>query len=407
MVGEDGIMSEEPADKRERPDLVMVELLHEEGVQNFYRSDRKVATFPLDSEAGLESFRRSLWLLDPPSLFFETRRGDFIEAEIPQPWSMADRGGRPVIYLDQNGWSTLAKAIHDRPRVDPKELPGALHLIDLAMRRQVILPMSFAHLSETTQWGNNDGRYSLALTLLQLSRGWQMRDPLTMRLYELRRELSHALLDLDQDVPPAFTLEPNAINGNVSPIMRPEGFTDQDAFTFAALLAPSVYFSLALSPEPSPRGEPGTWKEGQQIYTDWLRRETARAKDSRRKSAMVKAFADAQTELARAAASLTLAPEQLSVWVRSSWFKPLKHSPAYGLFRETYVDRHLAGARWENNDLTDLFYLSTAAAYADHVLAERRTGANLRQAGARLGLDLKVSTSFAELVDHLPAVATN
>ncbi|MFE4441483.1 hypothetical protein [Streptomyces sp. NPDC056820] len=33
-----------------------------------------------------------------------------------------------------------------------------------------------------------------------------------------------------------------------------------------------------------------------------------------------------------------------------------------------------ASDRWVNNDLNDLFYLACATGYADHVVAEKKTG---------------------------------
>lgn len=119
-------------------------------------------------------------------LFMETNRGDTIETELPTLKSPAPRGGRPVVYLDQRDWSLLAKVLYEPERVrTDRERDAAAHLIALARARKIILPMSFAHLGETSKWSVTDRRYHLALTLTQLSRGWQMRYPIDVWQHEL------------------------------------------------------------------------------------------------------------------------------------------------------------------------------------------------------------------------------
>jgi hypothetical protein len=63
---------------------------------------------------------------------------------------------RPTIYLDQNPWSTLTNTIHQPDRVtDEQERNVVARLIELAKAREVVLPMSSAHLSETGQAGRS------------------------------------------------------------------------------------------------------------------------------------------------------------------------------------------------------------------------------------------------------------
>lgn len=51
-------------------------------------------------------------------LHLRTTRGDRILVDLPLPWDLAPVRERPVIYLDQNQWSTLTNTIHHRDRVD-------------------------------------------------------------------------------------------------------------------------------------------------------------------------------------------------------------------------------------------------------------------------------------------------
>jgi hypothetical protein len=94
------------------------------------------------------------------------------------------RAGRCVIYLDQNKWVQIARAIHRPDRVHGPELDPTHRLIELAHAKKVILPISAGHWIET---GPIDGerRLHLAAQMVGLSRGWIMRNPLLVRASEL------------------------------------------------------------------------------------------------------------------------------------------------------------------------------------------------------------------------------
>lgn len=68
------------------------------------------------------------------------------------------------------------------------------------------------------------------------------------------------------------------------------------------------------------------------------------------------------------------------------------------------VDKMLAGARWEENDLTDLMDLCTAAGYADHVVGERRTIGLLHQSVRRLDSAAWLHTKLVSAVGSLDQV---
>ncbi|PVC62026.1 hypothetical protein DBP15_32100 [Streptomyces sp. CS065A] len=50
----------------------------------------------------------------------------------------------------------------------------------------------------------------------------------------------------------------------------------------------------------------------------------------------------------------------------------------------TYARLRDPGDRWVNHDLNDLHFLACAAGYADHVVAEKKTGHLLQQAARSL-----------------------
>lgn len=314
--------------------------------------------------------------------------------------------GRPVIYLDQNQWSTLSKAWSAPHRLrSAEEHAAAVKLLKLAESGQVILPMSAAHLSETGAWNRTADRAALASTILSGSSGWQMRDPLEIRAAELRIALRVSAGFDQEPLPDVFTLAPYAAldvssrGGNAR--SQPEEIPTEWRDAHDALLSNVVYAACLLDQEPTPRGDLSGWLERVERFASWLRSETKRPKELKRRSAYVFMVSDISTEVAHAAFAAGLSPEQMSAWTRQSWDKAWDDAPGMAHFREAMVDKMVDGAKWETNDLTDLIYLCTAAAYADHVAGDKRTIALLRQATRRLKNPVGLHTDLVSLVAAL------
>lgn len=106
-------------------------------------------------------------------------------------------------------------------------------------------------------------------------------------------------------------------------------------------------------------------------------------------------------EIARAAAEIGATPTQATEWFAGAWDQMSLGAPGITLFRSVMVDKMLAGSRWEENDLTDLMYLCTAAGYADYVVGERRTIGLLRQSVGRLQTPVHLHTKLASVVQCL------
>lgn len=143
-------------------------------------------------------------------LIFKFRGGYGFECELGTARDPSPTRGRPVVYLDQNQWSTLSKSLFAPQRVSDSERLAAVRLLRMAEAGEVILPLSSAHLSETGAWSNDVGRAELARTILAGSRGWQMRDALEVRADEFRHCLAE-LAGIDVAPPaPVIALEPYA-----------------------------------------------------------------------------------------------------------------------------------------------------------------------------------------------------
>ena len=401
-----GDFEEEPAEKlpaqgKERLRLTGI-WWDRSGVARLHRSDGKVADFQVPWPDEGSYLDRMVLDLSSPQMFFHTTFGDWVCAELPAADELAPLNGRPVVYLDQKDWSTLFKALRDPARVqNPVEKEAAHRLMELADARRIVLPLSHGHFSETAKFTNARSRYNLSLTMLRLSAGWQMRDPLEVRRQELTAAIARELGSAPTAAGPAavFTLEPWAISSK--PESYPNGLPPEVQGLFQAVLHMTVYFSLAFDPDSTPMGPVDGWVKKQQNHTDRLHEED-RPRERRRKIALAFALEDASREMAEAAAATEATSAEFENWLKRVWFTDLANLPAFAFFRELFVGKHLnATTRWEENDLTDMWYLATAAAYADYVVAERRTISLLGEAAQRLNVEKQLHRNLSNLVEQL------
>ncbi|WP_445996048.1 hypothetical protein ACUWEX_09280 [Okibacterium fritillariae] len=335
-------------------------------------------------------------------LIFERGAGFVYNWEVGSPSNWAPLKGRPVVYLDQNHWSTLSKQVFAPHRVSrAAEGNAARALLQLAEAKKVILPFSAAHLSETAAWSNERGRLELVDTIFSGSGGWQMLDPLKVRSAEFRASLRASAGLSSERFPDVFTLAPFAaldsekrnVRSNHSLDIVPDGWE----WIHQMLLSAVVYVSCMMDRAPTPRGNLDGWVDRVREFSEWLSGEKQRTKEQRRRAAYVFALSDTTNEVSKAAFEVGLTPDQMSYWNRATWDSVEIGAPGISLFRAAMVDKLLAGSPWEANDLTDLVYLSTAAAYSDHVVGERGTIALLRQAAARLKLPVQLHSNLASL----------
>ena len=312
--------------------------------------------------------------------------------------------GRPVVYLDQNHMSTLSKALRAPERLNEHDWSAAIRLITLAGNSKIVLPFSGAHMSETAAWADDDARFHLATTILSVSRGWQLRDPLQVRHEELVSLLG-VFEERSSPVDAVITLAPNAaLASRLFPRTSSEQAIDKTPallHIYQSTLWLNVAASIMLDESPMPKGRADGWAQRVQTFSNWIRDETKRTKLQRRRSAAAFMFADEGTELARAALTAGVTPQELSEWSRRTWLDEDRGLPGVSLFSSTMIDKLLTGHTWEGNDLTDLIYLSTAVGYSDLVAGDRRTVALLRQSTRRLGFGAEIHSDLPSLVRSL------
>ncbi len=338
-------------------------------------------------------------------LFMHTNRGDTIETELPTLQDPAPRGGRPVVYLDQRDWSLLANALFEPERVSTDlEREAAARLIALVRAQEIILPMSFAHLGETSKWGNTDRRYRLALTLTQLSRGWQMRYPIDVWQYEFYEAFASRFQQVTLPPLDVFTLEGCAIqskggSGNLA--ISTAGFPAGIGYVGRATVCMMSYIDMVLdseATEPTPIPE---WVNTFQLITDELSKVP---KTSSQKRYMLRFILlnDIKMQVIRAAHQSGITESEFETWVQSQFEPDVRAMRCLGLWNGVFQDKHLnPTTKWVVNDLTDMMYLTCAAGYADYVLAERSLASYLNQAAKRLGRSIRVYSRITELVAAL------
>ena len=107
-----------------------------------------------------------------------------------------------------------------------------------------------------------------------------------------------------------------------------------------------------------------------------------------RYSGRARLIADQGQDLARAADSAGVSPEQFGAWLSDEFLEDLERMPYVGRLGEVlYLRLRNADDKWEANDLNDMNFLSAAAGYADITSATRRhrIPAPRRAAGYALG----------------------
>ncbi|QRP42922.1 hypothetical protein [Amycolatopsis sp. FDAARGOS 1241] len=321
-------------------------------------------------------------------LHLQTTRGHNIVVELPSAVEFAPVKGRTTIYLDQKDWSRLANAIHQPDRVpNEREQAAALRLIELARRGEVILPMCSAHMAETCKQGDAEQRYRRALTIVQLSAWWQLRDPVDLRRFELRQGLTTRYLARCLLPPAAVTLEPNAVHAGAQ--MRlpavPTDLPPELRWVIHALTCISGIVDTMLDGEHVAMKPVDGWTADLQRFTEFLR-DNPSGSELKRRRTHVKFLADLGGELAAASAQVGITPEQMSDWYLDHSEGDVSHMPALGLFREVLHEKLSNGSiRRRNNDLVDMMYLSAGAGYCDHVVGERSHTSHLANALRRLG----------------------
>jgi len=308
-----------------------------------------------------------------------------------------DRLKTPTVYLDQKDWIDFARWEKDSTLLPAAKGEFFKVLAAAAIDGHVAVPISSAHLSETSKRGGTS-RIELASTMLRYSRGWQMRSVLALRRAELRALFGGSPLTKDDVV----TLSPNAVLDMKpgSPIVPDLG--EELSGLLERQVWASVLTDLMIDPKPIP-------DSGKDVAARWAQSfeplaasiaGNGKAKARLRDLTRLRFITDLGNDLPDAANESGLTPEKFGEWLGGKAESDLAASPGLGRMREIlHLRLSNTEERWESNDLNDWFHLSYAEAYCDLVVGERKTINYLRRATPRVPVGAK---SHFRAEDALP-----
>ncbi len=347
----------------------------ESGLAKVEFADGKAVVFPMHSlrsraEAGM---RRGVYDTARHRFTVTLPMGEEVAMEMVGPGTPWPAPPRPVVYLDQLHWIALAQSVWAPEKVDAPIREAAERLIELARERAICLPFSAGNLTEMTQMDGRRRRH-LATVILELSRGWQMRSPITVRGGELRAVLG----GLDPHITDVFTLRTGEIFAEgLKPVDAPEDFPLEWQHWLKNLTAVSAMVAAMIDDEKLSKAR------GNAMAQSWaadhhglaLRlREKQNTKAEVRRASLAKLVSDLASEIAAAAQAARSDQGRLEDWLETDLEADLARMPYLARQREV-IHQRLSNAddRWEANDLTDINYLCCASAYADVMVGERRS----------------------------------
>lgn len=347
------------------------------------------------AEADLATRELTMRLRGGETLVVELGAGG--EDDVPAP-------GRPVVYLDQRHWITLAQRLHNPAAIAQDDRRPAEHLIELSRSKMLALPLSSANLWEIAPTGRH--RRDVALTMVELSRGWQLRDPVSVRGQELKRGMAGESPALAEAV---ITLEPGAIfNADHSPL-EGAGMPDDWRALFERLTTSEASLAAMLE-EDTPaevrkrRSIAAAWAEPYHRLALYMR-DAGTPREHIRTNTRAMLLGDLRTEVAETAAAAGMGQEQFAAWLRDEFDQAIETMPYVRTLREVLYHRlSNADDHWSGNDLADSQFLCCAAAYADFIAAERKFGDYLRRTRRRYPENAVPVTTLSDLVEQLAAI---
>lgn len=365
-------------------------------------SDGRRDTFPMPealASAGAP-FLRSRFDFTSATLSLTVAGGHVVIVEVGARAADEPRSGRPVVYLDQLHWVSLARQQHAPEKLSEATAKAAAGLIELAEAQRIVLPLSAGHL---TEMGHLDGRWRehLGLTLVGLSRGWQMRNPVAVR----RLEFEQAMRGESPRAVNVFTLQPEVLFAASKPSRPATDLPPPFDDLHSRLTWASALYAAVLDDEPVDMREgheaAERWAAGFPSLSQYMREHKTGAEHARIATG-ARLIADLGDETAIAAQRAGLSPEQYGLWLTGELSEHLREMPYVGRLNEVLYHRlRNAEDKWERNDLIDMNFLCCATGYADVVVGEKKTMGYLRRAESRSPRGAVVCRNLPEAITAL------
>jgi hypothetical protein len=255
----------------------------------------------------------------------------------------------PTVYLDQRDWIDFARWEKDEECVPPAKRRFFDVLAQASGDQRVVLPISGAHLMETSKRGGTS-RIDLASTMLRYSHGWQMRSVAALRRAELRGLFGgEALTKAD-----VVTLAPHAAldvsrGAQLAPDLRPEvsGLIERQ-------VRATVLTELLVDGNPTPNEGKDAAEQWAQSFTPLAAaiRGNAKAKARRRDLTRYRFITDLGEDLPRAANEQGVTVDDFRSWLTGTAERDIANTPGLGRMREVlHLRLSNADEKWEGNDL--------------------------------------------------------
>jgi hypothetical protein len=368
--------------------------------------DGSVAREPMTSEMAASSVvRRSRLDFGSRTLMLTLDDGETLEVDIGVPGQVVPTNV-PIVHLDQLHWISLAQHLWAPDRLRESEREAAEVLVGLARERRVLLPVAAAHLTELPPAAGRRRR-DLAVTVLGVSRGWQMQSPIRI----CAQEYLSAILGCEPVASDVFTLQPGVLftEGSVVPNPTAGAPADLSEMVVRVTAVSAVYAAILDDETPDMREGKAAAERWAASFPPLARymRERGMSEEDVRLNARARFIVDQTEELARAGASAGISPEQFAGWLADKLPEDVARMPhAARLSEVLYLRLRNADEKWEAHDLNDMNYICAAAGYADITVGEKKTIEYLRRAEPHLPLGSQICRQISEAVELLHARGT-
>lgn len=366
--------------------------------------DGRSVEAPLDSGGAPSSISRSTYDAYTDELRLVLRNGEQVTLEVG---TRATRGARPIVYLDQNQWILLARHRYAPEKLNSEQRAACAAVSALAARGDVILPLSGAHAVETAR-ADGRWRHDLAMTMLSLSRGWQMLSPLKVRMLELGHDMTGSPVRRDEHATTVFGLKPSALYTAESSyeLSYPDRLPPAAHELVQRLTWGCAFVETLLEDEIDDA------ERGRDLADRWARvhGEIARSirgssPEQARLTTHGCVLADLKADIARSARAAGMTQAEFDEWLAATR-STISRMPYIGRLEEVVYHRlRNPTAGWNRNHLNDVHFLCCAAGYADIVVCEKETADHLQRAVRRAAPGAEIHKSLARGWDALQSLS--
>jgi hypothetical protein len=317
------------------------------------------------------------------------------------------------VYLDQNKWIDLARAIHGKPAGLP--FTSVATVICAAVDHgRVSFPLSAAHQIETWKRRKATQRHELAAVMMAVSRNhaiaphWELLPAELDRALQRRFGTPASMLPLQpfgwghQHRSGQHALaQSDGLRGRIRKACP--GVSERelaDLVDWVLLAGPTVDLPLPGVGLP-PAGPAKHFAEVQNKTVElFLAQEVG--KDKRRGAVVTMEVRDMFEQLDEARSRAGIAWEQIFDLGGEGIRELLLDLPSRGPGLELMWRQHdNTQTTWHPNDMNDIGYLSAAVAYCDVVVTERKWAAMLKDSGAAKRYGTAVISDLADLTELL------